>query len=80
MDDLSRRAREIIAVELQLPQARLVPHARLRDLGMDSIAALNIAFAVQEAFGIEPIDDAELQGVVTVADIERLVRRHLAKA
>jgi acyl carrier protein len=71
----------IIATELQVDVKRVVPDALLReDLGMDSIAALNILYAAQEAFELGPIDEAEISNVSTVADVETLVRRQLEEA
>ena len=79
MDNLQARIRDIIAVELQLDADKVVPDANLRqDLGMDSVAALNILFAAEETFGIGAIDVAELAKVATVADVETLVREHVA--
>jgi acyl carrier protein len=79
MDALSERIRDIIAVELQIDPSTVVTNARLRaDLGMDSVAALNILFAAEETFGIAAIDVTELANVATVADVETLVRQHLA--
>ncbi|MCC6766407.1 MAG: acyl carrier protein [Deltaproteobacteria bacterium] len=76
MDSLSRKVRDIIAIELQLDVRKVVPDARLRqDLGMDSVAALNILFAAEETFGIDAIDVTELASVSTVADVETLVRQ-----
>ena len=79
MDDLQARIRDIIAVELQIDADTVVPDANLRqDLGMDSVAALNILFAAEETFGIDAIDVSELTKVATVADVEALVREHVA--
>jgi len=79
VDDLHARIRDIIAVELQVDADRVVPEANLRqDLGMDSVAALNILFAAEETFGIGAIDVTELTKVATVADVETLVGEHVA--
>ena len=79
MDVVSDKVREILAVELRIELDRIVADAKLRaDLGMDSVAALNILFAAEEAFGIEGIEMTELAGVATVGDIESLVRKHVA--
>ena len=79
MDNLQARIRDIIAVELQIDADKVVPDANLRqDLGMDSVAALNILFAAEESFGIGAIDVTELTKVATVADVETLVREHVA--
>jgi len=78
VDALQERVREILAVELQVAPDTVVPQASLRaDLGMDSVAALNVLFAAQETFGVAEIDPLELADVLTVADVEALVRRHL---
>ena len=78
---LQERVREILAIELQVEPSSVVPQASLRaDLGMDSVAALNVLFAAQETFGVDEIDPMELADVLTVADVEALVRRHLESA
>lgn len=79
MDSLNRKIRDIIAVELQVDVERVTPEARLRqDLGMDSVAALNILFAAEETFGIAAIDVTELAAVSTVRDVEALLRQHVS--
>jgi acyl carrier protein len=81
VDSVQERVREILAIELQVERESVVPQARLRsDLGMDSVAALNVLFAAQETFGVDEIDPMELADVSTVADVEALVRRHLESA
>jgi len=80
VDVLTEQVRSILATELQVDPERIVAGANLRaDLGMDSVAALNVLFAAEETFGFEQIDPTELADVATVADIERLVRARLAK-
>jgi acyl carrier protein len=79
MDDLTAKIREIISVELRIDKAQVSSSARLRsDLGMDSVSALNILFAAEEAFGIEGIEVTEIATVTTVADVESLVRRYVS--
>jgi acyl carrier protein len=79
VDALSDKIRDIIAVELQIDPQRVLLDTDLRqDLGMDSVAALNILFAAEEVFGIAAIDVAELATVATVGDVETLVRQHVA--
>ncbi len=80
MDDLGERIRDIIAVELQVDRGSITPTAQLRaDLGMDSVAALNILFGVEEAFGLAAIDVTKLANVATVADVEALARQHIGQ-
>jgi acyl carrier protein len=79
MDDVATKIREIISVELRIDEAQVSSSARLRsDLGMDSVSALNILFAAEEAFGIEGIEVTEIATVTTVADVESLVRRYVS--
>lgn len=78
MDAVQDKVREILAVELRIEMDRIVADARLRaDLGMDSVAALNILFAAEEAFGIDAIEVTDIAAVTTVGDIESLVRRYV---
>jgi acyl carrier protein len=79
VDALKDKVRDIIAVELQIDRQLVGLDANLRqDLGMDSVAALNILFAAEEVFGLGTIDVGELAKVTTVFDVEVLVRQHLA--
>ena len=69
---------EIIADELQVPVAEVRSGASLRkDLGMDSVAALNILFAAEEAFGIH-VPETELGVVDEIDTILALIERHRA--
>jgi acyl carrier protein len=78
MDALSEKIRDIIAVELQIDRNRIVPTALLRaDLGMDSIAALNILFGVEEAFSLPSIEVKELANVQTVGEVEAFLRTRI---
>ena len=78
MDALCSKIRDIIAVELQVDPAKVVPAALLRgDLGMDSIAALNILFAAEETFGLPSIDVKELANVKTVEEVETFLRHRI---
>ena len=78
MDTLFAKIRDIIAVELQVDRAKVVPAAMLRgELGMDSIAALNILFAAEETFGLPSIDVKELANVRTVEEVETFLRHRI---
>jgi acyl carrier protein len=81
MDSLEERIRSILSIELQIDRARIRPDVSLRrDLGMDSIAALNILYAMEEEFGLGTLDVGEIGAVRTVADVETLVRSHTSLA
>ena len=79
-DAMLGKVREIIAIELQVDAQRVVPDASLATLGMDSIAALNIIFAVEETFGITFSDANEIVKIKTVADVESAVARYMAES
>lgn len=76
MRDLRAELLQIIAVELQKPLDEVRPGMSFRkQLGMDSVAALNILFAAEEAFGIR-IPEGELEQVDDLDAILELVQRH----
>ena len=65
--------REIIAVELQCAPGDVCRGVSLRkDLGMDSVAAINIVFAIEENFGIR-FPEAELEKIDNMEQVLRLV-------
>ena len=52
--------------------------AHLRDdLGLDSMATIELLYRVEEAFDLQ-IPDQDLQGLATVADVVQYVERRLA--
>jgi acyl carrier protein len=68
-------ARAILARELNLEIENLSSHLRLReDLGMDSIVALNLMFAAEREMEIV-IKEEDVVRLVTVADLEQLIRK-----
>ena len=73
--DVEARLLELIATELQVPLANVVRGISLRKkLGMDSVAAVNIIFAVEEEFGIH-VPETELEHIDTVDAIVALLDR-----
>ena len=73
---LQERIRQIIADELQRPSSEVCSGASLRrDLGMDSVAAINIVFAIEETFGVH-VPEAELEEVDDMDQIVDLVMQH----
>lgn len=61
-----------------LDASKVVPDAELlRDLDLDSLDTMELTLGLEERFGIE-IPDADLEGLVTVADAVDLVRRKLS--
>lgn len=70
--------KDLIAAELRVNREDLCPDTHLmKDLGADSLDALNIALRLEEAFKIK-IPDEAIPNFLTVKDIVRGVGEHLA--
>lgn len=70
----------VLSVELDVPVAAVRDAASLRrDLGMDSIAAANVFFSLEDEFGVEIwLEDGER--IDCLAEIEAVVERFLPPA
>jgi acyl carrier protein len=74
--ELQERIRQIIAEELQRPSSDVCSGTSLRrELGMDSVAAINIVFAIEELFGVH-VPETELEDVDDMDEIVNLVMLH----
>ena len=67
--------RGILARDHALPAARMTPDATLEDLGIDSLATIEMLWNVESEFGIEvPSDPVPLRTLGEVADyVDELV-------
>ena len=75
---LLQRIREAVCRELELPVRDLVDTASLRrDYGLDSVAAVNITFALESELGI-PIDIKRLVGVDSIDDLRQLLSQYVS--
>jgi long-chain acyl-CoA synthetase len=70
---------DLLANVTQKKRADIASATPLADLGFDSLMFTELAVAL-EAAGVELPDPAELQGLETVADVEKLVARLSKKA
>lgn len=71
--------KNIIAAELRVSRDQLNPETHLmKDLGADSLDALNIALRLEEAFRIKIPDDA-IPKFLTISDIVSGVNEHLSE-
>ena len=74
----SEEVRSAVAEHLEVPPDRLTGDAELAaDLGLDSLAGIELAQALEERFALRITDD-ELDGLRTYGDLERLVLRKVA--
>lgn len=79
--DLRAKVRKIV-MELSpnLP-AVIPPEGRLVDhLGYHSLALLELAFALEDAFELSPIDEKTARKIVTMGDVEQHVVSELRSA
>jgi acyl carrier protein len=75
-DDLRGFLVRLIAIELAIAEEKVLAARSLReDLGMDSIHAANILFALEDELGIEFL---EIPRVDTLAGIESAIREWAA--
>ncbi|HEY4243654.1 MAG TPA: AMP-binding protein [Kofleriaceae bacterium] len=70
---------DLLADVSQKKRGTITPETALSELGFDSLMFTELAVAL-EAAGVNLPDPAELQGLETVADVEKLVARLGAKA
>lgn len=49
---------DIIAEEALMDRAKLIPSAKLEDIGLDSVDLVSVVFAIEEKYGIEIAEDA----------------------
>ena len=77
MGDIADTVIRLIAIELQISEAEVRQAQSLRtDLGMDSIAAANLMFALEEEYGVE-ISLDQVERLDTLPEIEAVVNRSL---
>lgn len=70
--------KDIVSAELRTDRTQLLPNTHLmKDLGADSLDALNIALRLEEAFKIK-IPDESIPNFLTIGDIVRGVNEYLA--
>jgi len=75
--DLAARVIAVFADNKRLEPGRITAATTFAELNMDSLDALNIAFALEEAFHIS-IPDEQLRSLRTVGDAIEGVRKLLA--
>ncbi len=72
------KVREIIVETLSCDLDKVTMEARLADdLGADSLAAVELSMALEEAFDVT-ISDEDLPNMKTVGDLVNFIRAHAA--
>ena len=73
---------DIIAEEALMDRAKLIPSAKLEDIGLDSVDLVSVVFAIEEKYGIEIAEDAFDRSdtlAAVLAKIEALIDAKEAK-
>jgi acyl carrier protein len=78
--DLARRVRSALAEYLKRDVTMIKPDDALRDdLGLDSLTTIELLYRIEEEFDVE-VPDADLPGLVTVADVTAYLQRRATRA
>ena len=80
MSDIAKRVKEIVAEQLGVEEALVVPEASfMDDLGADSLDTVELVMALEEEFDIE-IPDEDAEKITTVKDALAYIEAHLPKS
>lgn len=78
-DEVFKKVSEYLMTQFEIPPEKINPKAHLfKDLGMDSIDALDWFAAMQSEIGL-PIVEKELKMIRTVQDVVDYLVRNLSK-
>jgi len=78
--DLALRVRSALAEYLKRDVSTIKSADALRnDLGLDSLTTIELLYRIEEAFDVE-VPDADLPGLVTVADVTAYLQRRATQA
>ena len=78
-DEVFKKVSEYLKTQFEIPPEKITPGAHLfRDLGLDSIDALDWFAAMQSEIGL-PIIENELKMIKTVQDVVDYVVRNLRR-
>jgi acyl carrier protein len=76
-DELIERVRKVIATSKRIPEERVAIDSAFEELGIDSMDAVEILFALENEFDIN-IPDEEVKGVRNVRQMVEGVEKLLA--
>ena len=82
MSDLAQDVIAIIRKKIRVERDRIDMDDKLRDLGLESLDALELVFDIEEKFDIAiPVNanDANIGGFQTIADVVRAVEKRVAE-
>jgi acyl carrier protein len=82
MPDVAQDVMAIIKKKIRVERDQITMDDKLRDLGLESLDALELVFDIEEKFNVEiPVNanDANIGGFETVADVVREVDKLVNK-
>ena len=82
MSDVAQDVMAIIKKKIRVERDQITMEDKLRDLGLESLDALELVFDIEEKFNVEiPVNanDANIGGFETVADVVREVEKLVNK-
>jgi acyl carrier protein len=82
MTDVAADVMAIIKKKVRVDRSEIAMDDKLRDLGLESLDALELVFDIEEKFDIEiPVNanDAQIGGFEKVSDVVREVEKIIAK-
>ena len=82
MSDVAQDVMAIIKKKIRVERDQITMEDKLRDLGLESLDALELVFDIEEKFNVEiPVNanDANIGGFETVADVVREVDKLVNK-
>lgn len=82
MPDVAQDVMAIIKKKIRVERDQITMDDKLRDLGLESLDALELVFDIEEKFDVEiPVNanEANIGGFETVADVVREVEKLVAK-
>jgi acyl carrier protein len=78
MTSIEERVIDIIATELSVDKAKVVPEASfVEDLGADSLDNVDLVMALEDSFETE-IPDEDAQKMLTVRDAIHYIKTHVS--
>ncbi len=67
-DELTQRVISVIAKTQRIPLEKISPESTFEELGLDSLDAVNLLFALEEEFNVD-VPDEESRGIRSIRDV-----------
>ncbi len=76
-NEIENKIKSIVAAKLNIPPEKITPGAQLReDLGMDSFAAVEVVFEIEDGFNIT-VGQEDVPGIITFSDMVEYVAQRI---